>query len=810
MGAPPVAAVVLDQGGTIVSWSQAAEDMLGYSAREVLGRPGAFLLFQEQDGAAVRDAVARSPTAADREGVLGVRHRNGRRLDVAARVCPTTGPDGEPQWLLLAVAAARTPWWTTERSLLEHLPAQTPVGMAVVDTDLRCIWLNDALVRTGGLPREQRLGRRLSEVLPGLPAADIEAQMRQVLETGLSVIDLEYWGHTAAAPVRDRAYSMSFFRLGDSAGRVLGVGYLVIDVTDRRQARQRLALLNDASARISNSLDVMRTAQELAEVAVPQLADFVVVDLLVSVVAGDEPAPGPVAEQVPLIRGGQQSVREGCPEAVYAIGEAVSYPSSAPVMRALYGGGSALEAVFGAGQWAAADPKRAARMREFGMHSAMVVPVAARGVTMGAASFWRWQEPEPFERDDLMLAEEFVARAAVCIDNARRYTREHLAALALQRSLLPHGLPEPAAAEVAHRYLPADERGGVGGDWFDVIPLSGSRVALAVGDVVGHGLHAAAAMGRLRAAVHTLANLDMPPDEVLAHLDDLAIRLCEEESANGEAAESAVLGATCLYAVYDPVSRKCGLARAGHPAPAVVAPDGTVDFPELPAGPPLGLGGLPFEAVDLELAEGSLLALYTNGLLQAKDDDSGLALDRLSRVLARRSSGRPVEDICTAVIDSMLAGRRPDDDVALLIARTRALGAEQVASWEFPADPAIVSDARARTSRQLAEWGLDDAGFTSELVVSELVTNAIRYASGPIRLRLIRDHALICEVSDGSSTSPRLRHARTTDEGGRGLFLIAQLTQRWGTRHTSEGKTIWAEQYLTGARMPSRMGPRQG
>jgi anti-sigma regulatory factor (Ser/Thr protein kinase) len=377
--------------------------------------------------------------------------------------------------------------------------------------------------------------------------------------------------------------------------------------------------------------------------------------------------------------------------------------------------------------------------------------------------------------------------------DALRYAREHAAAVALQRSLLPHQLPGQTAVEVASHYRPADESAGVGGDWFDVIPLSGARVALVVGDVVGHGLHAAATMGRLRTAVHTLAGLDLPPDELLARLDDLVIRLTDEEDTAAATAGPAVLGATCLYAVYDPVSRKCTLARAGHPPPAIVSPGGTVVFPDLPAGPPLGLGGLPFEADEIELPEGSLIALYTNGLVEARarDVDAGLVL--LGTALAH--ADQPLDDIREGVIEALLP-EHPDDDVALLLARTRTLTADQVASWDLPADFAVVALARAYAARQLAAWGFGAVSFTTELLVSELVTNAIRYATEPIRLRLIRDRTLICEVSDGSSTSPRLRHARASDEGGRGLFLVAQFTQRWGARYTTGGKTIWAEQSL--------------
>ncbi|GAA2956542.1 hypothetical protein GCM10010478_65420 [Streptomyces erythrogriseus] len=345
---------------------------------------------------------------------------------------------------------------------------------------------------------------------------------------------------------------------------------------------------------------------------------------------------------------------------------------------------------------------------------------------------------------------------------------------------------------MASCYQRAHPPNGVGGDWFDVIPLSGARVALVVGDVVGHGMDAAATMGRLRTAVRTLANLDMPPDELLAHLDDLVIGLMgAHDDHEPAAAGAAFLGATCLYAVYDPVSGRCSMARAGHLPPVLVSPDGTVEVMDLPAGPPLGLGYLTFESCERELTEGSLLAFYTDGLVETPDRDIDEGIDRLGAALA---VPRPtLREIGRGVVDTLLTGP-PPDDAALLLARTRSLPADRVASWDLPSDPAAVGTARTAAVRQLTEWGLDDLAFTTELIVSELVTNAIRHASGPVSLRLIRDRALICEVADGTGTSPRPRHARTTDEGGRGLMIVAQLAHRWGTRHTATGKIIWTEQ----------------
>jgi anti-sigma regulatory factor (Ser/Thr protein kinase) len=387
------------------------------------------------------------------------------------------------------------------------------------------------------------------------------------------------------------------------------------------------------------------------------------------------------------------------------------------------------------------------------------------------------------------LAEELVTRAAVSIDNSRRYTREHTMAVTLQRSLLPRSLPEQNALDIAYRYLPA--QAGVGGDWFDVLPLSGARVALVVGDVVGHGLHAAATMGRLRTAVHNFSSLDLPPDELLVLLDELVGRIDQDETQEGDSAP--VTGATCLYAVYDPVSRRCTLARAGHPPPALIHPDGSVEFPDVPAGPPLGLGGLPFETVDLELAEGSRLVLYTDGLVEDRERDIDVGLELLAAALER--AGETPEETCQVVLDSKLTAR-PSDDIALIVARTGALDPGRVAEWQVPSDPAAVGRVRADVTRQLARWGLEDLEFTTELILSELVTNAIRYGGEPIRVRMLYDRTLICEVFDSSSTSPHLRYAAMTDEGGRGLFLVAQLAERWGTRYTPGGKVIWAEQPL--------------
>ncbi|MFJ4776091.1 SpoIIE family protein phosphatase [Streptomyces sp. NPDC088762] len=549
-------------------------------------------------------------------------------------------------------------------------------------------------------------------------------------------------------------------------------------------ARRRLELLAEASNRIGTTLDVTRTARELAETAVPRLADFVTIDLPEAVLRGEESAH-PTAEMHRTVVHG---IRDDCP--FYPVGSHIALRPTTPHMRSLTTGQPVLEPDLRAALgWIAQDPEHAELLLAHGIHSLITVPLLARGVMLGIVGFYRSQDPAPYGDDDRSLARELAARAALCIDNARRYTREHTLALALQRSLLPRGLPEQGAVEVAHRYLPAES--GVGGDWFDVIPLSGTRVALLVGDVVGHGLHAAATMGRLRTAAQTFAELELAPDELLTQLDHLLMRLDREADLENPAFGSAgIVGATCLYAIYDPTSQRCTMARAGHPPPALVRPDGHVTFPDLPAGPPLGLGGLPFESAEIPVPEHSRLVLYTDGLIKERDGDVDVALADLRRALAHPD--RDPEDTCRAIFDAM-APDHPADDIALLVARTHAVPADRIAAWDLPSDPARVCDVRAAAMGQLARWGLEESAFAVELLLSELVTNAVRYGTGPIRVRLIRDHALICEVYDNSSTAPRMRHAATTDEGGRGLFLVAQLARSWGTRYTPHGKVIWAE-----------------
>ncbi|MCX5394330.1 SpoIIE family protein phosphatase [Streptomyces sp. NBC_00094] len=561
-----------------------------------------------------------------------------------------------------------------------------------------------------------------------------------------------------------------------------------------RWVQRRLSLVNEANVRVGTTLDIAGTADELAAVGTDYFADLVAVDLLDSALLerDAEPAPGPPT----LHRVAQRSVWEGCPDSVVKTGQSYICPEGSEPAQVLATGQPWRRRLDGSKPpaWLTQSPDHRAVVAEYGIHSVLVLPLQARGKTLGLAQFFRHRTAASFSDDDLLLAQEITKRTAVYIDNARRYTHERSTALTLQRSLLQRHPPEQSAVEVASRYQPAGSHAGVGGDWYDVIPLSGARVALVVGDVIGHGIHASATMGRLRMAVRTLADVDLPPDELLTHLDDVVVRLQQEESP----AEDEI-SATCLYAVYDPVSRVCSLASAGHAPPRVVLPavagsaPAAAAPPDLPIGPPLGLGGLPFETVELELPEGSLLALYTDGLTEHRSRTTGDEIDVLSHALTQPATS--LERVCDTVLGALLPDL-PQDDVALLLARTRALDVGRVAAWDIPSDPAAVAGARRNASEQLAAWGLEECAFITELIVSELVTNAIRYGRPPVRLRLIHDRSLVCEVSDASSTAPHLRRARLFDEGGRGLMLVAQLAQRWGTRHGREGKIIWTEQDL--------------
>lgn len=797
----PTAVVMVDPDGVVSGWSEGGLLLLGWTAEETVGRPVTDLLVDPPPALPGSDTLGGGDAPST---LVTLRHRDGSTVDAVVTAHALRGPADRALGRVVTVQR-----WDRRPVIADRAFEQSPFALGVYDPELRFLWVNTAACRVIAHTEEQIRGEKYRELFPELQGVPYTDKLSEVARTGVPARLITIFKPLGSAYAN--AWATSIWPVRDAEGTVRAVANWGFDMSAEYWARQRLLILNEATRGIGRTLDVVSTARELAETPVPGFADLVTVDLFDEVLRGEEPpASAAVAAggTVTLARAAQHSAKED-PDGPLAPAAPVGYAPGSVVARCMSTGRSVVQLAAEpsqGGEWAfgpglAADPAHwppgtplidrslAAR----GLTGKITVPLLARGAVLGAVAFARLDRPEAFTADDLILAEELAAKAAVAIDNARRYTREHTLALTLQRSLLPQRLPEHGAIEVASRYLPAGAGAGVGGDWFDVIALSGARVALVVGDVVGRGVHASASMGRLRTAVRTLADVDLPPDELLTHLDDLVLHLPDDTRPDGGHEPTGETGATCLYAVYDPVSRRCALASAGHPLPLIVSPDGTGTPVEAQPGPPLGVGGLPFEAIEIELPEGSLLALYTDGLVENRERAAGQGAADLLRVLSEPAES--LEALCDTAMKAMLPDHRTDD-AALLLARTRALDPDHVADWDIEPDFAQVAHARRLVADRLAVWGLEETAFVTELVVSELVTNAIKYGRPPIRLRLIRNTSLICEVSDGSDTSPHLRRARTFDEGGRGLMLVAQLTQGWGSRHSTNGKTIWCAQTI--------------
>ncbi|MEU6064810.1 MULTISPECIES: SpoIIE family protein phosphatase [Streptomyces] len=792
---------VVDGRGLVVSWSPGAERLLGYTAAQARGLAWAGLVLAQTDTARIVDLCR-----ADRSTCVGastLRHRDGHPVEVVLWAHPFARDDAE-QCLLQAESTEAVQQRELRQALLRGLFTESPFIIDVFDSRLRFLAQNSSSSRAPGFA-DSVIGLSMREAAPPglLDMEALEERQRQVLTDGEALIGTEVRGRDPREPDRDRVWSESILPLRNSDGEVIALAHMVFDVTEEARARERLDQVNEAGARIGSMLDVLHTAKELTDVSVPLFADYACVNLLNSVFGGEEAVSGPVTATEPLRRAAETVLPGERPTGLIGTGEIDPFASEpgSPGARALVLGrpllltGKDFNTALGTGKcgWAA-------ELRERGVHSCLVVPMRARGALLGVVVFARFARAHPFEADDVLLAEEFVTRAGVCIDNASRYTRERTTAMALQRSLLPQSLPALGGIETASRYLPANGKVVLGGAWFDVIPLSGARVALVVGDAGGHGLHAAVTMARLRTAVRTLAELDYSPEELLAHLDDQVTRLRDEQSGRPD---HAVPWPTCLYTVFDPISVSWALSSAGHPLPTLLTSAGGVRGVDVPVGAPLGTGGIPFEYGHMRLAEGDTLVLYTAGLSRPWGD-SGDTRTRLRSPWSSQhpgpdplASGRSggLEGLCDDVLSRLL----PDDlqdDVALLLARVRALAPESHATREVDVVPESVGQARIWAAQKLTAWGLEQLAFTTELLVSELVTNALRYGMPPVVLRLIRDRTLICEVSDGSSTSPHVRRALDTDEGGRGLFMVATLAKLWGTRYHTRGKTIWTEQPL--------------
>ncbi|KAA6219450.1 SpoIIE family protein phosphatase [Streptomyces filamentosus] len=560
--------------------------------------------------------------------------------------------------------------------------------------------------------------------------------------------------------------------------------------TGRREG-DRLRFVGAATRRIARGLDLDEIVLGLCRATVPAFSDEILVYLRDPLPVGDE---RPVAPFVLRLRRtdrlrltpdleGDELVLVADPDPTPAAELCEVAPGSALSevlrgVRPVFGDSAAARTALGELLGAEHPLPRGLR--------AILAPLRGRRRVIGAAVLLRRPEQPAFEPDDLLVAAQLATHTALGIDKAVLYGREAYIADELQRTMLPDSLPQPTGVKLASRYLPAAETARVGGDWYDAIPLPGSRVALVVGDVMGHSMTSAAIMGQLRTTAQTLAGLDLPPQEVLHHLDEQAQRLGENRMA------------TCMYAVYDPVSHRITVANAGHPPPILLHLDGRAEVLRVPAGAPIGVGGVDFEAVELDAPAGATLLLYTDGLVESRLRDVWTGIEQLRERLAAAAQltgpdhAPPLEALCDDVLDMLGPGDR-DDDIALLAARFDGIAPSDVAYWFLEPEDAAPGRARRLARRALARWDLEELTDSVELLISEVVTNAVRYAERPVTLRLLRTDVLRCEVGDDSPQLPRQRRARETDEGGRGLFLVNRLARRWGATRLSGGKVVWFE-----------------
>ncbi|MER8012934.1 SpoIIE family protein phosphatase [Streptomyces griseoluteus] len=803
-----VASFSLSPGGLIEQWSLRAEQLFGIPAHRAVGLDPIEAFVDPDLRSRGQRKMAEILDGREWTGVVPFRMPDGedgsRGEEGMAEVyvMPTRTAEGDKAAVCIVVDVRTLRSIETDLAASQAIFGQSPFGFLLIDTDLRVRRANTRFASIfGGTPDDHR-GKGVHDYLPRAEADRVSATMRRVLESGESITDMHVTGFVPDSDER-RHWSINLYRVHSGSGRPIGVAWLGTDITARREAareaasaRRNLALLNEAGARIGNSLDLETTARELLDVVVPGFCDLATVDLYQALLTGDEAPPKLADGSAELRRVAFASAVSDAPfggsgERV-ELGAVHRFPFNSPCADALR----------------TARPQRVPAEEGGLVQSTLAVPMVAHDTVVGIVQFARTKGSEPFGDRDRDLAVELAARAAVCIDNARLYRREHERALILQRSLLPPGDPEASGLDIACRYLPGNAATEVGGDWFDVIELPGHRTALVVGDVMGRGLRAAVAMGELRTAVRTLALLDLEPAEVLSALDEIARGLgtpggvqqatrAARQPRDADLCE--VYLATCVYAVYDSVTRRCTFANAGHLPPVLVEPGESALMLDVPPGMPLGVGGEPFEEVEVELPEGALLALYTDGLVESRDHplDEGLQ----AFVQALTDPSRPLEDVCDHVLNS-LDTRHGEDDIALLMARVQGLPTESVGDWTLPREPRSVGRAREYARAQLLSWDLEPLVDTTELLVSELVTNALRYGEGEIRLRLLLDRTLVCEVWDAGLVQPRRRRARDTDEGGRGLQLVGLLSAAWGSRRTPRGKTVWFELPLPGADSP--------
>jgi len=686
----------------------------------------------------------------------------------------------------------------TAASMLEALFTQSPVGLHLLDTDLRVVRVSTATPATRDVSLDDVKGRPVRDVYAMVEDDDVEALLREVLDTGVPLLQHIVRARVRGDPPREGYFEVSALRLEagtepTGAGRpVLGVAVTSVDVTERERARAHAQVLDALRRNVGRSLDPAVTGEELVATVVPGFADVAIVEVVEAVIRGDDPPPAPLPTGTPVMRTAFRGGGTGHPQA-HPVGEVRRLPAPTPVTQALADLRPRVVPLDLAVPWLSVDPPAAEAIRASKAHSLLVVPLALREAVLGVVTLYRTGRSLPFDAGDRELAVELATHAALCLDNARRYTREHTVAATVQRRLLPRRPEARASLETAYLSVTGADPGA----WYDTIALPSARTALVVGKVSGGGLNAAAVMGQLRTAVRSLAAFDLAPDELLARLHDTAGELAAERAVLplGDPLHRETLAADCVYAIHDPLTGTCAMAAAGRLAPLVMRPDRTFTVPGIPAGPRLGTPeSAPFAAVDVEVPDGSVLVFTSDPLITAYLAESSGPLSS-----APDYGDRPLPDLCDALVYALPAGLGVGD-AAVIVARTAAFPPDRFAAWPLAPDPAAVAVARRRAREQLTKWDVDDeTAFNTQLIVSELVTNAVRYGSPPLELRLIRDRTLTCEVRDAGTAAPHLRHAGTVDEGGRGLFITAQLAQAWGTRYTDSGKTIWTEQALSGA-----------
>ncbi|MET9984936.1 PAS domain S-box protein [Streptomyces sp. WAC02707] len=659
-----VAAAVLDDEGRITLWSPEAERLFGYSSAEALGRYAADLLIDPLHRSQVLDLFARVLSGESWAGGFPIRCKDGTVRQTEFRNVPLQDDQHHAYALGIATDQKQLRELETGLALTSRLFHHAPFGVAVLDPDLRYMLVNPVLEKIHGKPAGETVGRHPSEVIPVPDTSRIEAAMHRVLATGEPLLNQSTLSTTPSDPDprAEHAWSASYYRLQDQRGHILGVAVTVVDDTERHRAaaeagrvRGRLATLAEAGMRIGSSLDLDRTAHELADIAVDDLADVAAVDVLDVIFTAADPAvpdtgqgtafrPLAVAARPPT-----DAVRAADP-----VGESVIYAADRLVTQCVRTGRPVLVPHLTAESFRRLGTRPDSGILDrAGAHSYLAVPLRAHGCVLGALSLLRVHDPRPFDEDDRDFAVELADRAAICVDNARWYRHERDTALALQRSLLPHRAPDRPGLGIATRYRPADDTSEIGGDWYDVLPLAGDGTALVIGDVMGSGATAAATMGQLRTATRALARLDLPPGAVLSGLDSLA-----------EDLDSSF--ATCTYLTCRPAAGTCEIATAGHLPPVVIRPDGTTGLIDPAPGPPLGIGGTTFTTHRFTLAPGSRVLLYTDGLVETRTDPIDDRLQLLLDLLTRHAH-RELEDTCDLLLEEL---RHPGsrDDVALLLA----------------------------------------------------------------------------------------------------------------------------------------------